>query len=169
VALTIGNTGIVPSAERQMSWTLTSSAAAMLTLMAALALGALAQAQSADPTARTRDDAGILLTSAEAHLTAGRPLEAIADAGMATTLAPTSPAAWYELGRAYDAVAQHARGTFEDGPASAPWRQLIAAATLEDKLSAQKPAAVHVVSGSSQPSVVLQSRGSVLQRPLMHA
>src|SRR5262245_23463894 len=99
----------------------------MMTLMAALALGALAQAQSPDPAARTRDDAGSLVNSAEAHLTAGRPLEAIADASKATTLAPSSPAAWYELGRAYDAAAQHARATFDEGSANAPWRQLIAA------------------------------------------
>jgi predicted Zn-dependent protease len=78
----------------------------------------------------TPTDSGLLLDLAEADLAAGHLVEAAEDAGKATIAAPTLPAAWYELGRTYEAIAKAARSTFEARPEDAAWRQLIAADRL---------------------------------------
>jgi len=78
----------------------------------------------------TPSDSGLWLDLAEADLAAGRLVEATEDARKASIAAPRLPAAWYELGRTYEAIAKAARSTFDATPEDAAWRQLIAADRL---------------------------------------
>jgi tetratricopeptide (TPR) repeat protein len=64
---------------------------------------------------------------ASAYESAGRRLDAVAAWRKVTELAPTVPGAWYALGHAYNAVAQEASASFEEGAENAPWRELLAA------------------------------------------
>jgi tetratricopeptide (TPR) repeat protein len=64
---------------------------------------------------------------AAAYENAGRRLDAAAAWRRVTQIAPNVPAAWYALGHAYNALAEEATASFEDGPDDAPWRQLLAA------------------------------------------
>jgi tetratricopeptide (TPR) repeat protein len=64
---------------------------------------------------------------ASAYESAGRSLEAAAAWRKVTELAPTVPGAWYALGHAYNAVAEEASASFDEGADNAPWRHLLAA------------------------------------------
>jgi tetratricopeptide (TPR) repeat protein len=67
---------------------------------------------------------------ARAYAESGRPLEAAAQIRQVTDLAPTLPGAWYALFHAYNAVAQDAMATFQDGAGSEHWQQLLIADAL---------------------------------------
>jgi tetratricopeptide (TPR) repeat protein len=67
---------------------------------------------------------------ASAYEYAGRRLDAVAEWRRVTELAPHTPAAWYALGHAYNAVANEASASFADEPANAGWRQLLTADRL---------------------------------------
>ena len=67
---------------------------------------------------------------AAAYEAAGRKLDAAAAWSRVTELAPQTPAGWYALGLAYNAVAQEAARSFEDQQAEAAWRQLLTADSL---------------------------------------
>lgn len=67
---------------------------------------------------------------AQAYAGAGRHADAAAELRKVTDLAPSHPDGWYALGHAYNAVAQAAMATFDEGPAHAAWRQLLLADAL---------------------------------------
>jgi predicted Zn-dependent protease len=73
------------------------------------------------------DDTDLLLDLADAELSGGHSTDAVNDLRRVTTKAPSLPAGWYALGRAYDGVAQDARATFDRQPDEEAWRQLIVA------------------------------------------
>jgi len=65
---------------------------------------------------------------ADAYVSSGRPMEAVAQLRAATTTAPRNPGVWYALGQAYNAVKQDALTTF--GPSDTSWRGLLSADAL---------------------------------------
>ena len=67
---------------------------------------------------------------ASAYAAVGRHTSAVTQLRRMTELAPKLPAGWYALGHAYNAVAQDAMGTFDEGPDDLPWRQLLVADAL---------------------------------------
>jgi tetratricopeptide (TPR) repeat protein len=67
---------------------------------------------------------------ARAYSESGRALEAATVLRQVTDLAPTLPAAWYALFHAYNAVAQDALATFQEGAGSDNWQQLLIADAL---------------------------------------
>jgi predicted Zn-dependent protease len=67
---------------------------------------------------------------ADAYAASGRLFDAVAERRTITELTPNTPAAWYALGHAYNAVARGAMRDFEVRPDEAPWRQLLMADTL---------------------------------------
>jgi tetratricopeptide (TPR) repeat protein len=85
-------------------------------------LAALEQAAAAQPT-----DVQAQRRLALAYESAGRRLDAVTAWRKVTDLAPAVPAAWYALGQAYNAVAQEAAASFDEGAENAPWRQLLTA------------------------------------------
>jgi predicted Zn-dependent protease len=67
---------------------------------------------------------------AEAYGRSGRRIDALKELHKVTALAPKLPSGWYELGQAYNAVAEEAMATFGDQPEDSPWRQLLIADAL---------------------------------------
>jgi len=65
---------------------------------------------------------------ADAYVSAGRPMDAVAQLRSATTVAPRNPGAWYALGQAYNAVKQDALTSF--APSDTSWRALLSADAL---------------------------------------
>ena len=67
---------------------------------------------------------------ADAYGGSGRRIEAVKELREVTARAPRLPSGWYELGQAYNAVAQEAMATFGDQPEDSSWRQLLVADAL---------------------------------------
>jgi thioredoxin-like negative regulator of GroEL len=67
---------------------------------------------------------------AEAYGGCGRRIDALKELREVTVLAPKLPSGWYELGQAYNAMAQESMATFGDRPEDAPWQQLLVADAL---------------------------------------
>jgi predicted Zn-dependent protease len=67
---------------------------------------------------------------AQAFAASGRPAQAVTELRKVTELGPKLPGGWYALGHAYNSLTQDAMGTFDDGPADSPWRQLLIADAL---------------------------------------
>jgi predicted Zn-dependent protease len=67
---------------------------------------------------------------AAAYAAAGRRIDAVTALRKVTELAPRLAGGWYALGQAYNAIKQDALRTFEEQPADASWRQLLAADAL---------------------------------------
>jgi tetratricopeptide (TPR) repeat protein len=64
---------------------------------------------------------------AHAYGAAGRLPDTVRELERITELAPRVPAAWHALGHAYNALTQQAMETFDNEPATSPWRQLLVA------------------------------------------
>jgi predicted Zn-dependent protease len=67
---------------------------------------------------------------AEVYRQVNRPVDAVKLLREATSLAPKQPSGWYELGQAYNAVAEQAMATLGSQPEDSPWRQLLVADAL---------------------------------------
>jgi predicted Zn-dependent protease len=91
----------------------------------ARAVGSLERVVSARPT-----DVEHRRMLAEAYRGSGRRLDALKELRRVTTLAPKQPSGWYELGQAYNAVAEEAMTTFAGEPQDSAWRQLLVADSL---------------------------------------
>ena len=69
---------------------------------------------------------------ARALLAAGRPDPAIAELKVVATETPRTPAVWYELGQAYNAVVQDTLATFAHATEEKPFRDLLLADALRE-------------------------------------
>jgi predicted Zn-dependent protease len=101
---------------------------AAIVLIAAVAQGpnlpALEKAVAANPAdVRARE------MLADAYLTAGRSMDAVAQLRAASLTAPQNPGVWYALGQAYNTIKQASLATFTN-PSDAPWRTLLSADAL---------------------------------------
>jgi predicted Zn-dependent protease len=104
-----------------------SSGLSAAIVVAAIAQGpdiaALERAVAAKP-----GDVKSLELLADAYVSAGRPMDAVAQLRAATTAAPRDAGVWYALGQAYNAVKQDALTAF--GPSDTSWRGLLSADAL---------------------------------------
>ena len=70
---------------------------------------------------------------AEAYRGSGRRVDALKQLREVTALAPKQPGGWYELGQAYNAIAEEAMATFAGQPDDSAWRQLLVADALAER------------------------------------
>jgi tetratricopeptide (TPR) repeat protein len=104
--------------------------AALLLSVAALSSQSSAVADLERAAAANPSDVQAQRRLAAGYEAAGRKLDAVAAWTKVTDLAPQTPAGWYALGLAYNAVAQEAARSFADQPADSAWRQLLTADSL---------------------------------------
>jgi predicted Zn-dependent protease len=94
--------------------------------LAVIALSPTIQAASAARSTHIAE----AMKQADAHVAAGRPVEAVVLLRKVTEAAPALPGAWYALGQAYNAIKQDALATFDARREDEPWRKLVAADSL---------------------------------------